>query len=180
MPHPDHPSIESALMKNLFAPGSAFAFAFIFLVFQYSFKLDFQCPCNAFSNDAFCFIYILIPSFGLLLVLTLTTKTCTIMCTRGSCSCACCSRGCFWRNVCKHIVRNMVLSSLWIATIFIDGDAWVCYNLTEKNITNWYDQTPCKEKNKHTAEESTNIRFYQAQSQVCSIFFQYRFLIFKL
>lgn len=170
MTHPDHPSIESALMNNLLAPGSAFAIAFIFLVFQYSFKLDFQCPCNAFPNDAFCVSYAFIPFLGLLLVLTLTTKTCTIMCTRGSWPCACCSCGCCSRIFCKHIVRNFVLSLLWIVTICIDGDAWVCYKLTEKNITNWYNQTPCKEKNQHTAEESTNIRFYQAQSQVCSIF----------
>ncbi len=191
MVHPEHPIFESTLLNKL-TSGSAFAIAFIFLVFQYTFKLDFQCPCNDFYQW-FCGIYIGLPFFGLFLILTLTAKTFTIIsalwcsCTRAicsdedcalnednplePCSCSSCSRARFYqactRFSCKHFMRNLFLSALWIITILIDGDAVVCWNLTEENITRSNDQIPCKESNKLTAEESDKIKHYQAISQVC-------------
>lgn len=190
MVHPEHPIFESTLLNKL-TSGSAFAIAFIFLVFQYTFKLDFQCPCNDFYQW-FCGIYIGLPFFGLFLILTLTAKTftiisalwCSCMCAVGShedstqspnlhvsCSCSACSRARFFqacrRFSCKHFMRNLFLSALWIITVLIDGDAVVCWNLTEENITRTNDQIPCKESNKLTPEESDKIKHYQALSQVC-------------
>lgn len=86
MVHPEHPAIESKLLKNLLAPSSAFAIAFLFLVFQFTFKMDFQCPCNTYNNQVFCILYFFLPFFGLMIILTLPSKTCTIMCA------LCCSK----------------------------------------------------------------------------------------
>lgn len=209
MVHPEHPAIESKLLKNLLAPSSAFAIAFLFLVFQFTFKMDFQCPCNTYNNQVFCILYFFLPFVGLMIILTLPAKTCTIMCalccskkkrefssdgsssgvsqsdhlhgesrgvsqfpprrdsstggtpkSRSSCSWAC------RRVLCKHVFRNMFLSSFWIITILIDGDALVCWTLTNENITEWYDQIPCKKTDKLTAEESNSLRHYQSLSQV--------------
>ncbi|XP_056321278.1 probable serine/threonine-protein kinase samkC [Danio aesculapii] len=169
MPH-DHQIFESGLMKNLVAPGNAFALAFIFLIFQYSFRLDFQCPCNAYNNTAFCILYAALPFCGLWLILTLTTKTSRIMCAQ-CCTCSGPQRSwrCCCRITCTQIFRNVVLSALWIVTVLIDGDALVCWILTEGNVTHWHDQIPCKETEKLTAEESQNIRHYQALSQVAGL-----------
>ncbi|XP_016105718.1 uncharacterized protein [Sinocyclocheilus grahami] len=194
MVHPEHPIFESTLLNKL-TSGSAFAIAFIFLVFQYTFKLDFQCPCNDFYQW-FCGLYIGLPFIGLFLILTLTAKTFTIIsalwcsciralwshedCTLGnilhvSCSCSACSRARFYqacrRFSCKNFMRNLFLSALWIITVLIDGDAVVCWNLTEENITRTNDQIPCKESNKLTAEESDKIKYYQALSQAFGLGF---------
>lgn len=163
MQHTEHLSVGSSFLKNLLGPSSAFAIVFIFLVFQYTFKMDFECPCNAFNNQLFCGLYLFLPSFGLFSILTFTTTACTIMVKR--CCCCLCSEVC-WQIACKHFFRNLFFSVLWIVTIFIDGNAYVCFKLTEKNITHSYDQIPCKKDDKLTAEESEKIKHSLAESQV--------------
>ncbi len=189
MVHPEHPLFDSTLL-NKQTSGSAFAIAFIFLVFQYTFKLDFQCPCNDLYKW-FCGIYIGLPFFGLFLILTLTAKTVTIIsalwyscrrafcCNRtciqtnttpsGTCSCSSCSCARISEACTRfpYFMRNLSISALWIITILIDGDAVVCWSLTEENITRSNDQIPCKESNKLTAEKYDQIKHSQALSQVC-------------
>lgn len=182
MVHPDHPNIESGLMKNLSSSGSAFAITFLFLVFQYTFKLDFQCPCDPASNTIFCVLYIVFPVFIIFCILTLTAKTPTIVCLgawnykckhifcKGRCCCwdpcfPTCSPTCSY--IFKHIMRNIVLSCLWIITVLIDGDVFVCWNLTEVNITSWQNQIPCKEKDKLTPNEFNTFKHHQTISEVC-------------
>lgn len=72
----------------------------------------------------------------------------------------------------KNVMRNGFLSVLWIVTILIDGDAYVCWKLTDihENM-NWTDQLPCKEKNNLTADESKNITKCQSESQVIGLAF---------
>ncbi|TRY91899.1 hypothetical protein DNTS_024112, partial [Danionella cerebrum] len=159
----EHLNLDSGLMKSLFAPGNAFVVAFIFLVFQYSFKLEFQCPCNAFDSKTFSLLYAFLPALGLFSLLTLGTKTCTFMYTQSGFSKMCAI------SFLKHFFRNMILSSMWIVTVFIDGDAWVCLQLTRENITNWFDQIPCKDNSSLTTWESTAIRRQQAFSQVIGL-----------
>lgn len=178
MVHPDHPNIESGLLKNLSTPGSAFAITFLFLVFQYTFKLDFQCPCDPSNNTVFCVLYIVFPVIIIFCILILTAKTSTVVCL-GTWEYNCKHKFCKCRGSCcdprsptccfifKHMMRNFFLSCLWIITVLIDGDVFVCLRLTEVNITSWHDQIACKEKEKLTPDEYNNIKHHQTVSEVC-------------
>jgi len=86
--------------------------------------------------------------------------------SQSTCICSCCKSWACRRLVYKQILRNVFISSIWIITVLIDGDALVCWNLTNANITDWYDQIPCKEPGKLTAEESKSIKYYEFISQV--------------
>ncbi|XP_036417675.1 uncharacterized protein LOC118801414 [Colossoma macropomum] len=154
MTHPDFSA--KALTELLSSDGGAFAVVCFFVIFQYIFKQDFFCPCDPDENIWFCIAYILLPFTIFTLIIIVVDKIFLEICTAQNCTYS-------WVIV-KRILRALTVGTLWIVTALMDGDWWVCYVTTSRNITARDEQPLCKDK--PTSEQSAAIRHWKSISRV--------------
>lgn len=121
------------------------------------------CTCDYQIRD--CIIYMALPSFIIFVLILWTDKTfqrvgrytCG-MCSRPCCSAKCCG---FCGVLLCHIVKAALVGLLWVVSVLIDGDWWVCC----KNDVYDYDLA-CKDKTKITTEEQKHINDLKNRSRV--------------
>ncbi|XP_031167995.1 uncharacterized protein LOC116059181 [Sander lucioperca] len=140
-------------MKNIF-PDFALKqlglFVAIIVIFFYNVVLDRDYECNCEERCSDCIVYMALPS-GIIFVLQLwMDKTFIYTCDISTCK-SCCKGCCY---VVYHVIKAVFVSLLWVTSVLIDGDWYVC---CEINQSEQQKLLACKEKNNRTAEERTTI-----------------------
>lgn len=153
------PQLTTDYLKKLFEPtGSAFVAFLFWIIFQYVFKMDFKCPCDPKENVHVCAVYMTCPAISLFILLMITDKHIrSIFCSNGT------------RKTYKYIVflmsfiKAFSVANLWIITVLIDGDWYVCLTTTNYDLPP-YEQIFCKFSKK--APEAAEIRTKKSLSRV--------------
>ncbi|XP_037628648.1 uncharacterized protein LOC119489820 isoform X1 [Sebastes umbrosus] len=158
-------------MKSLLATLASkklSSYAAVILIFTYTFLLgrDFECTCKPQRFQ--CFVYLFLPFFIILLLILLTDRSFQRVC-RYLCSCAGCSRETtcnFWGSFIRHILKTALVSLLWVAFVYLDGDWYVC---CENDHSEQQAPLACKAKDNITEEEQETIAELRNESRVIGV-----------
>ncbi|XP_034721526.1 uncharacterized protein LOC117940306 [Etheostoma cragini] len=131
----------------------------VIVIFVHNVVLDKDLECSCKQQVLDCNFYMIMPSF-LVFILQLWTDTTFQRALKYTCACTCdCPCGCEKR--CKlfcvlvyHIVKAVLVALLWVTSVYIDGDWFVCCMNDESEQQ---AQLACKEKHNLTAEDRATI-----------------------
>ncbi|XP_038579652.1 uncharacterized protein LOC119906177 [Micropterus salmoides] len=130
--------------------GKLSTYAAIILMFTYSLLLDRDFACACQPEDFHCRLYIALPIFTIFLLILWTDRPFQRVCRYLiSGALGCCGRphtcsflGSFFRK----ILKAFLVSLLWVAFVYIDGDWYVC---CQNNGSEEQAQLACKVKEKN-------------------------------
>ncbi|KAL7399381.1 hypothetical protein ABVT39_023458 [Epinephelus coioides] len=160
-------------MKHSIFPSFALkklgTFVAIIVIFIHTVVLDRDLKCNCEAPGRGCSFFMAMPFFIIFVVQLWTDKTflrawkyaCACKCT-----CACtwtCIRACFssfWAFLC-HIIKAGFVGSIWVISVLIDGDWWVCCKSGK--------QLACKPQQNLTAEDHTTITELKIESLIAGM-----------
>lgn len=105
-------------------------FVIIIGSFTYNVLLDRNVGCACKDVDFDCWVYLLSPAFIIFFLILCIDKKMRTAC-RNSCACTCpCSRKCCRTQFCgvviSHTLKAICVGLLWIVSVLIDGDWYVC------------------------------------------------------
>lgn len=137
--------------------------------FTYNILLDrdVACTCKDVAQD--CNIYMILPFFIIFFLMLWTDKTLERTWKYAFVY----KRKCVRTELCSvflgHIIKAICVGLLWVVSVFIDGDWYVCCNSgTEQS------ELACKYENNITAEENLTISSLKNKSRVSISFFLHR------
>lgn len=158
-----------ALITNL-ASGKRRTYIVIIVIFTISvlFSGNFECTCKSQVSD--CRIYMFLPSIIIFLLMLWTSNSFQRV-SRFTCDGTCGSKCCrFCGSFFRGFLKASLVSVLWAAYLFFNGDWYVCCMSHLSNRTE-EAQLPCKDKWKLTIEERLRITELNNESRVSGIFF---------
>lgn len=160
------PQLTFKALKKVFEPaGSAFAAFLCWIIFQYVFKMDFKCPCDINENTRVCAVYMSLPTISLFIVMMIIDKHIrNIFCSNGTVK-----PWKKWKCIVffMSIINALSVACLWIITVLMDGDWYVCLKTTKDNLKT-SEQTFCKMTK--TAAENADIKVHESISRVSTLF----------
>ncbi|XP_029113768.1 uncharacterized protein LOC114912198 [Scleropages formosus] len=136
-------------------------------------KLEQMCVCkhSGEDNQFFLVSYMFCPALILLIIIVLMDKT-SITCWPLCCSpegrkklfshSLCCRKGC------TVVMKGVFGASVWIISVLLDGDWYVCFK-TSRNIRDVLGDLPCKSEDRDTTEENSRITQYYNVSRAISL-----------
>lgn len=130
---------------------------------------DIQCTCEAVAMH--CSLYMFLPFLIILFLILWTDKTLkrTLKYTLGY-KRKNGEKQCVRKQLCgvivKRIFKALCVGALWIVSVFVDGDWYVCCLSGTEN-----SQLACKDKTNITAEENVIINSLKNNSRVSGVFF---------
>lgn len=140
------------------------------VIFVHNYVLDEDLNCTCDADITTCSFYLVLP-FLILFSLQLWTDepfkrvwkyTCP------TCTCCCCFCKCrckLFLVLCLQIMKAVCIGLLWVLSVFIDGDWFVCCCNTYKE----HPQLGCKDKENITAEERVLIAKLKNKSMVSKV-----------
>lgn len=136
-------------------------FAVIVVSFTYNVLLerDVLCSCKGYTLD--CYWYMVLPFFIIFFLMIWIDKT-FLEAFR---ICSPCCKGALWGLIFYHIFKAGFVGSLWVVSVLIDGDWYVCCtnNSTQPLLA-------CKDAKNLTAEEKMEIAEMKNESRVSHLF----------
>ncbi|XP_074501042.1 uncharacterized protein LOC141773179 isoform X2 [Sebastes fasciatus] len=138
-------------------------YAAITLMFTYTFLLgrEFECTCK--SQEIECTMYLILPFFIILLLILWTDRSFQRVCRYlFTCAGCCMPTTCnFWGSFFRHIFKAVLVSLLWVAFVYLEGDWYVC-------CKNNHSEQPlaCKAGNNITEKEHETIAELKSTSKV--------------
>lgn len=161
------PYFNTDYLMELFVPASSAFVAFLFwIIFQFVFKLDFECPCDPRENTHVCVVYMTFPAISLCIVVMIADKSIrSIFCRNGT--------GIQWKSIIlvMSLIKAFSVVCLWIITLLIDGDWYVCLATTNYTLPP-YEQSFCKILK--TPAEAADIRTKKSLSRVSMLFISFK------
>lgn len=125
-------------------------FVIIIGSFTYNVLLDRNVGCACKGVDIDCWVYLLSPAFIIFILILCIDKKMRTAC-RYSCACTrpckCCR---FFGVVISHILKAICVGLLWIVSVLIDGDWYVCCNVGRSEQQ---AKIACSDRTNITSEE---------------------------
>lgn len=125
-------------------------FVIIIGSFTYNVLLDRNVGCACKGVDIDCWVYLLSPAFIIFILILCIDKKMRTAC-RYSCACTrpckCCR---FFGVVISHILKAICVGLLWIVSVLIDGDWYVCCNVGQSEQQ---AKIACSDRTNITSEE---------------------------
>lgn len=99
-------------------------YAAVISIFTYTILLDRDFACTCKPQASICNLYMLLPPVIIFLLILLLDSSFQSVCRYYSSHCKClCGLCCFYAH---HFLRALLVGSLWVAFLFLDGDWYVC------------------------------------------------------
>ncbi|XP_031167993.1 uncharacterized protein LOC116059179 isoform X2 [Sander lucioperca] len=162
-------------MKNFlpkFALKKLSTYVAVIVIFVHNVVLDKDLECSCKRQALDCNYYMIMPFF-IIFVLQLWTDRTFLRAWKYTCACTCmCTDDCKkdFKTRCKlfsilvyHIVKAVLVGLLWVTSVFIDGDWYVC---CQNDHSEQQAQLACKNKDNLTAEEKAIIAELKNHSMV--------------
>ncbi|XP_078025814.1 uncharacterized protein LOC117258908 isoform X2 [Epinephelus lanceolatus] len=169
-------------MKHSIFPSFALkklgTFVAIIVIFIHTVVLDRDLKCNCEAPGRSCNFFMAMPFFIIFVVQLWMDKT-FLRAWKYACACKCtcdrtcartwtCIRACkcsacfssFWALLC-YIIKAGFIGSIWVISVLIDGDWWVCCNSGK--------QLACKPQQNLTAEDHTTITELKIESLIAGM-----------
>lgn len=183
-----HVQLDEPKMKGFldnFPSAKLSIYTTVIVIFTYNVLLEKDVPCTCKPQQYQCNLYMWLP-FGLIFFLILWMDKKFLRIWKYNCTCICrpCSRStlCGWckQQLCdsvlcgwccnpffwvllRHILKAGLVGLLWVASVLIDGDWYVC---CQNDQSEQQAQLACKRKDIITAEEQTIIAELKNSSKV--------------
>lgn len=159
--------MNSVFSKFPFKELSTYVIVIGIFVYNVVLERDLECSCD--RQQDYCQTYMVLPSF-ILFVLQIWMDKTFQRAWKYICACTC-VQCCRSENKCKYIlvllyriIKAAVISLLWVVSVLIDGDWYVCCHNSESEQ---HPDLACKDKNKNiTAEEQKIIAGLKGFSSV--------------
>ncbi|XP_078100296.1 uncharacterized protein LOC144513179 [Sander vitreus] len=162
-------------MKNFlpkFALKKLSTYVAVIVIFVHNVVLDKDLKCSCKRQALHCNYYMIMPFF-IIFVLQLWTDRTFLRTWKYTCACTrMCTNDCKndFKKRCKllsilvyHIVKAVLVGLLWVTSVYIDGDWYVC---CQNDHSEQQAQVACKDKDKLTAEEKAIIAQLKNHSMV--------------
>lgn len=137
----------------------------IIVIFTYNILLEKDVACTCKPQQTECDLYMGLP-FCIIFVLVLWMDKKFLRIWKYICACGWCKKQCcnpfFWALL-RHILKAGLVGLLWVASVYIDGDWYVC---CQNDQSEQQAQLACKRKDIITAEERTIIAELKNSSKV--------------
>lgn len=122
---------------------TASVYAAVIVIFTYHVLLDKDLACTCKGLDSGCWVYMALPGIIILVLMLWMDKrfqrVCKFRCRYRKCN--------FFCVFLYHILRAVLVGLLWVASVLIDGDWYVCC------LNDQDPQLACKDMTNITAEE---------------------------
>lgn len=162
------PKMKTFFPKFAIKQYSTYVAMIVIFVHNYVLDEDLNCTCDA--DITTCSFYLVLP-FLILFSLQLWTdepfkRVWKYTCPTCTCCCCCCKCRCkLFLVLCLQIMKAVCIGLLWVLSVFIDGDWFVCCCNTYKE----HPQLGCKDKENITAEERVLIAKLKNKSMVSKV-----------
>ncbi len=138
---------------------TASIYVMLIVIFSYHVLFDKDMPCSCEEQLADCWIYMILPVVIIVIFVLWTDES-----FQRALKYTCRFRSCHFCCVLfSHILRAAYIGSLWVTSVLIDGDWFVCcYN----HLPEQQKQLPCKDETNYTAEDRGVIARLKNKSRV--------------
>ncbi|XP_072306324.1 calcium homeostasis modulator protein 6-like [Eucyclogobius newberryi] len=123
--------------------------------FHLMFHRNFACSCRPQKQDQSCFLHLVLPVLLLWVILLLLDKGLQRMCYRLRCD------GSLWVMMAR-IIRAACVSMIWVASVLVDGEWWLC---CQNNGTTLQATVACTPPSERTMEEKSISAELRSQSR---------------